>query len=266
LALLGKLRTGIASDQLVLFYQPKAALGGGHVEGVEALVRWQHPTLGLVPPDEFIPLAEHTGLIKPLTTWVLNTALRQLHYWREQADGPISEEMSMAVNLSARSLLDESFPAEVVAALERWKIPAHLLELEITESMIMADPPRAHRLLTELAAVGVKLSIDDFGTGYSSLAYLKNLPVNQLKIDRTFVCNMSRDPLDTVIVRSMIELGHNLGLRVIAEGIEDGETWEQLASLGCDSGQGYLLARPMPAGQVESWMRAKALLPAGINF
>jgi len=266
LALVGKLRTGIASDQLVLFYQPKAALGGGHVEGVEALVRWQHPTLGLVPPDEFIPLAAHTGLIKPLTTWVLNTALRQLHYWREQADGPISEEMSMAVNLSARSLLDEGFPAEVVAALERWKIPAHLLELEITESMIMPDPRRAHHLLTELAAVGVKLSIDDFGTGYSSLAYLKNLPVNQLKIDRTFVCNMNRDPLDTVIVRSMIELGHNLGLRVIAEGIEDGETWEQLASLGCDSGQGYLLARPMPAGQVESWMQAKALLPVGITF
>src|SRR5665213_2877570 len=266
LALLGKLRTGIASDQLVLFYQPKASLGGARVEGVEALVRWQHPTLGLVPPDEFIPLAEHTGLIKPLTTWVLNTALRQLHYWREQEDGPISEEMSMAVNLSARSLLDESFPTEVVAALERWKIPAHLLELEITESMIMADPPRAHHLLTELSAVGVKLSIDDFGTGYSSLAYLKNLPVNQLKIDRSFVLNMNRDPLDAVIVRSMIELGHNLGLRIIAEGIEDGETWEQLTALGCDSGQGYLLARPMPAGQVESWMRAKALLPAGITF
>jgi EAL domain-containing protein (putative c-di-GMP-specific phosphodiesterase class I) len=220
--------------------------------------------LGLVPPDEFIPLAEHTGLIKPLTTWVLNTALRQLHTWRTQLDSPVAEDMSMAINLSARSLLDDAFPGEVVAALDHWQIPAHLLELEITESMIMADPPRAHRLLTELAAVGVKLSIDDFATGYSSLAYLKNLPVDQLKIDRTFVLHMHQDPLDAVIVRSMIELGHNLGLRIIAEGIEDTQTWEQLAGLGCDSGQGYLLARPMPASQMECWMREKAKLAIGI--
>jgi len=264
LALLGKLRTAIASDQLVLHFQPKAALSGAHLEGVEALVRWQHPMLGLVPPDEFIPLAEHTGLIKPLTTWVLNTALRQLHAWRIQPDSPVTDDMSMAINLSARSLLDDAFPTEVVAALDRWQIPAHLLELEITESMIMADPPRAHRLLTELAAVGVKLSIDDFGTGYSSLAYLKNLPVDQLKIDRTFVLHMYQDPLDAVIVRSMIELGHNLGLRIIAEGIEDAQTWEQLAGLGCDSGQGYLLARPMPAPQIEYWIREKARLSVGL--
>jgi diguanylate cyclase (GGDEF)-like protein len=258
LALLGELRTAIAQDQLVLYYQPKAALCSGQIQGVEALVRWQHPTLGLIPPDQFIPLAEHTGLIKPLTTWVLNTALSQLRHWRDQTDQPFPARLSMAINLSTRSLLDDSFPAEVVAALDRWQVPARLLELEITESAIMADPTRAHRLLTQLAAVGVKLAIDDFGTGYSSLAYLKNLPVDQLKIDQSFVLHMHHDPNDAIIVRSVIDLGHNLGLQTVAEGIEDLDTWKQLTNLGCDSAQGYFLARPMPAAQFGAWLRQTA--------
>jgi EAL domain-containing protein (putative c-di-GMP-specific phosphodiesterase class I) len=161
----------------------------------------------------------------------------------------------MAINLSTRSLLDDSFPSEVVAALDHWDVPAHLLELEITESAIMADPVRAYRLLTELAAAGVKLAIDDFGTGYSSLAYLKNLPVDQLKIDRSFVLHMHDDPNDAIIVRSVIDLGHNLGLQTVAEGIEDRDTWEQLTNLGCDSAQGYFLARPMPAAVFGAWLR-----------
>ena len=172
----------------------------------------------------------------------------------------------MAVNLSARSLLDDDFPAEVVAALERWRVPAHLLELEITESTIMADPSRAHRLLSELAAAGVRVSIDDFGTGYSSLSYLKNLPVNELKIDRSFVVNMNQDHNDAVIVRSVIDLGRNLGLHTVAEGIEDRETWEHLKVLGCDSGQGFLLARPMPADQLVTWFGVSAHRPVATHL
>jgi EAL domain-containing protein (putative c-di-GMP-specific phosphodiesterase class I) len=186
---------------------------------------------------------------------VLNTALSQLRQWRDLGDQRFPTELSMAINLSTRSLLDDSFPSEVVAALDRWGVPAHFLELEITESAIMADPVRAYRLLTELAAVGVKLAIDDFGTGYSSLAYLKNLPVDQLKIDRSFVLHMHDDLNDAIIVRSVIDLGHNLGLQTVAEGIEDLETWEQLTNLGCDSAQGYFLARPMPAAQFAEWLR-----------
>ncbi len=163
----------------------------------------------------------------------------------------------MAVNVSTRSLLDDGFPAEVVAALDRWHVPAHLLELEITESAIMADPVKAHRLLSELATIGVKLAIDDFGTGYSSLAYLKNLPVDELKIDKSFVLNMRRDPNDAIIVKSVIDLGHNLGLWTVAEGVEDLGTWQQLTDLGCDSAQGYFLARPLPAAELELWLRQR---------
>jgi diguanylate cyclase (GGDEF)-like protein len=255
LSLLGEFRTAIGDDQLVLFYQPKADLGSGLIQGVEALIRWRHPTLGLVPPDRLIPLAEHTGLIKPLTSWVLNTSLCQLRHWRAQTDQSFPATLSMAINISTRSLLDNNFPAEVAAALDRWQIPAGLLDLEVTESGIMADPVRAHRLLTELAASGVKLSIDNFGTGYSSLAHLKNLPVDELKIDKSFVLHMHDDADDAVIVRSVIDLGHNLGLQTVAEGIEDLATWDQLTELGCDSAQGYFLARPMPAEDLADWLR-----------
>jgi EAL domain-containing protein (putative c-di-GMP-specific phosphodiesterase class I) len=259
LSLLGELRMAIPREQLVLYYQPKAVLSTGQAQGVEALIRWRHPTLGLVPPDQFIPMAEHTGLIKALTSWVLNTALCQLREWRERTDEHIPQ-LSMAVNLSTRSLLDDAFPTEVVAALERWQVPAALLELEITESAIMVDPVEAHRLLSELSAIGVKIAIDDFGTGYSSLAYLKDLPVDQLKIDKSFVLNMHRDPDDATIVKSVIDLGHNLGLQTVAEGIEDLETWQQLTILGCDSGQGYFLAKPLPAADLEAWFQQRGTL------
>jgi diguanylate cyclase (GGDEF)-like protein len=261
LSLLGGLRTAIAQDELVLHYQPKADLVSGHIQGVEALVRWQHPTLGMVPPDQFIPPAEQSGLIKPLTTWVLNTALAQLREWRERTDEPFLAELTMAINVSVRNLLDDAFPAEVAAALDRWHVPAEMLELEITESAFMADPVRAHRLLSELSASGVKLSVDDYGTGYSSLTYLKNLPVDQLKIDQSFVLHMNEDTHDASIVRSVIDLGHNLGLTTVAEGIEDLDTWRQLIELGCDSAQGYYLARPMLATAFEAWLldRERAL-------
>ena len=255
LALLGELRRALGTNQFVLHYQPIVALASGRLEGVEALIRWQHPTLGLIPPNDFIPLAEHTGLIKPLTTWVLNTALAQLRAWQDASGSGVPPELKMAINLSTRSLLDETFPSEVEAALTCWRIPSHLLELEITESTIMADPTRAYELLTELAATGVRIAIDDFGTGYSSLAYLKNLPVDELKIDQSFVMHIREDPNDAIIVRSVIDLGHSLGLKTVAEGIEDLETWTQLARLGCDSAQGYFLARPMTARDFDDWVR-----------
>jgi EAL domain-containing protein (putative c-di-GMP-specific phosphodiesterase class I) len=254
LTLLGDLRTAISEDQLLLHYQPKANLGTGEIQGVEALVRWQHPTLGLLPPSEFIPVAEHTGLIKPLTTWVLATALRQCRIWLDEAHSRGWNELSMAINLSTRSLLDDGFPEEVKAALDHWDVPAHLLELEVTESAIMTDPLRARRLLTELAELGVRIAIDDFGTGYSSLAYLKDLPVNQLKIDQSFVQHMHEDMNDAIIVRSVVDLGHNLGLQTVAEGVEDHATWDQLAQLGCDDAQGYFLARPMPPDELIAWL------------
>jgi EAL domain-containing protein (putative c-di-GMP-specific phosphodiesterase class I) len=266
LTLLGDLRVAIAENQLALDYQPKANLDTGKIQGVEALVRWHHPTLGLLPPSEFIPIAEHTGLIKPLTTWVLTRALGQCRQWRDETKARGWEDLSMAINLSTRSLLDDDFPAEVEAALDRWEIPAHLLELEITESAIMTDPKRARRLLTELAELGVRIAIDDFGTGYSSLAYLKDLPVNQLKIDQSFVQHMHSDVNDAIIVRSVVDLGHNLGLQTVAEGVEDLETWDQLAQLGCDDAQGYFLAKPMAPGEIMAWLgeaRSRATKRAG---
>jgi diguanylate cyclase (GGDEF)-like protein len=256
LMLLGDLRTAIADDQLRLHYQPKANLENGQIQGVEALVRWQHPSLGLLPPGEFIPVAEHTGLIKPLTAWVLTTALTQCRQWLDETQSRGWAALSMAINLSTRSLLDDAFPAEVKAALDRVGIPAHLLEIEITESAIMTDPIRARRLLTELAELGVRIAIDDFGTGYSSLAYLKDLPVNQLKIDQSFVQHMHEDLDDAIIVRSVVDLGHNLGLQTVAEGVEDHATWDQLAQLGCDDAQGYFLAKPMPPNEFLSWLES----------
>ncbi len=220
LALLGELRRAIDHQQLVVHYQPKVDAQSGRVLGVEALVRWQHPEHGLVPPDEFIPLAERTGLIGPLTHYVLDAALRQCRAWQHAG-----HELSVAVNVSARRLLDLEFPDEVATLLARWEVPARLLVVEITESTIMADPTRALEILSRLHDMGVQLAIDDFGTGYSSMAYLKNLPVHELKIDRSFVTHMTSNTSDAVIVRSTVDLGRNLGLRVVAEGVEDQTTW-----------------------------------------
>jgi diguanylate cyclase (GGDEF)-like protein len=252
LALLGELRAAIVNNELGLHYQPKAIVATGVVTGVEALVRWQHPRLGFLTPDRFIPAAEDSGLIKPLTAWVLDTALRQLRQWMDA--GIVPDDFSVAINLSARSLLDEGFRGEVEAALARWRVPARRLVLEVTETTIMADPARAHLILRDLASVGVWFAIDDFGTGYSSLAALKLLPVHHLKIDKSFVLNMHEDTNDATIVQSVIDLAHTLGLRTIAEGVETVETWNQLRDLGCDEAQGYLLARGLPPEEVPAWL------------
>jgi diguanylate cyclase (GGDEF)-like protein len=251
LTLLTDLRRAIDTGELVLHYQPKADLRTGDVNGVEALVRWSHPERGLVRPDEFIPFAQKTGVIVPLTFFVLNEALRQCRTW--QLEGV---DLCVGVNLSARNLLDVNLPDTVGELLGRWEVPPSLLELEITESTILADPIRAMHVLSRLSGMGVRLAIDDFGTGYSSLAYLKRLPVDELKIDKSFVQGMDDDENDAVIVRSTIDLGRNLGLRVVAEGVETAEAWAQLVALGCDVAQGYYLSRPVPAAELASWLRA----------
>lgn len=248
LALLGDLRRALTADQLVLHYQPKVSLHSGEVVGAEALVRWQHPDMGLIFPDAFIPLAEHTGLIGPLTSHVLDTALAQARAWMD--DG---RPLTVSVNLSARSLFDDGLPRHVAGLLARHGIPAELLELEITESALMADPARAQRLLEALAAMGVRLSIDDFGAGYTSLGQLKNLPVTEIKIDKSFIINMGTQPSDALIAQSIIELGHNLGLTVLAEGIETAETLTHLRKFDCDIAEGYYICRPVPAAAFDAW-------------
>jgi diguanylate cyclase len=249
LTLAGDLRRGIDQGQLLLHYQPKVDARTGAVLGAEALVRWRHPEYGLIPPDDFIPLAEHTGLIGPLTRFVLAEALRQARAWRDAG-----HELGVAVNVSAHGLLDLALPAEIAALLEHCLVPARLLTVEITETAIMTDPERALRVVRELHTLGVRLSIDDFGTGYSSLAYLKNLPVQELKIDRSFVSGMTTSDRDAVIVRSTVDLGHNLGLRVVAEGVEDDATWRQLDAAGCDALQGYHISRPVAADEFCTWL------------
>jgi len=250
LALLGELRRAIDRGQLVLHYQPKIDTHTNRVLGVEALVRWQHPEHGLIPPGDFIPLAERTGLIGPLTHYVLDAALQQCRDWRQGG-----HELPVAVNVSARRLLDLDFPDEVAGLLTHWRVPARLLVVEITESTIMADPTHAIQILGRLNEMGVQLSVDDFGTGYSSMAYLKTLPVHELKVDRSFVAQMTSDSRDAVIVHSTIDLGRNLGLRVVAEGVEDSLTLQHLDLLGCHAAQGYHISRPVPAEDLITWLQ-----------
>ncbi len=252
------LRRAIVDGELVLHYQPKLDLGAGRVRGVEALARWQHPTLGLVPPDRFIGLAEQAGLIRDLTSWVLRTAVAQCAAWR--ASGV---DVGVAVNLSARCLLDEGLPQEVAAVLAEHGVPPARLVLEVTESALMADPEQAMRVTQALRDAGTAIAIDDFGTGHSSLAYLSQLPAEQLKIDRSFVLAMMGSERDAVIVRSAISLAHDLGLRVVAEGVEDAATLAQLARLGCDEAQGYHLTRPIPASELTDWLAASVWRDAG---
>jgi diguanylate cyclase (GGDEF)-like protein len=253
LALLGELRRALEQHQLLLHYQPKVNAHTGQMLGVEALVRWQHPEQGLIPPDEFIPLAERTGLITPLTHYVLDEALRQCRQWHDAG-----HELSVAVNVSARRLLDFQFPDEVSELLARHQVPAPLLVVELTESTIMADPIHALDVLGRLNTMGVQLSIDDFGTGYSSMAYLKNLPVHELKVDRSFVSQMLRNSNDAVIVHSTVDLGRNLGLRVVAEGVENALTLQHLDLLGCHAVQGYHISRPVTAEDLISWVEEQA--------
>jgi diguanylate cyclase (GGDEF)-like protein len=245
LSLAGGLRAAIQNEEIVLFFQPKADLATGRVVGVEALARWEHPRLGLVGPTEFVPIAEQTGLITPLTSYVLDCALRQVREWQDAG-----QELSVAVNLSARSFLDAQLAAEIPRLLEKWGVDASLLELEITESMLMTDPGRAQSTLDRLHQIGLVLSIDDFGTGYSSLGNLKRLPVDWIKIDKSFVMDMAIDDSDAAIVRSTIDLAHNLGLRVVAEGVETEQAWQRLMQLGCDLAQGFYVSRPLPAAEL----------------
>ncbi|HLZ30315.1 MAG TPA: amino acid permease [Chloroflexota bacterium] len=249
LALGGELRRAIDNCELLLHFQPKLDMRAGTLVGVEALVRWQHPLRGFLPPDEFIPLAEQTGLIYPLTQWVLEAALRQHQTWRE-----MGLDIPVAVNLSRRTLHDPRVPELVAQLLAQYAVPPSALILEITESSLMADPQRASENLTELRALGVRMSIDDFGTGYSSLDSLKDLSVDELKIDRSFVRAMATDARARAIVRAIIDLADALELRVVAEGVEDRATWDVLAGLGCDTAQGYFLCRPIAAAELEAWI------------
>jgi EAL domain-containing protein (putative c-di-GMP-specific phosphodiesterase class I) len=247
------LRQAIEAHQLTVHYQTKWSLLTGGVRGVEALVRWQHPEHGFIGPDEFIPLAEQTSLIVPLTEFVLRTALGQCRDWHVAGNA-----IEMAVNVSPRSLLDSHFPDTVERLLREARMSADVLTLEITETGILVDSARTKEILERLSGMGVKLSIDDFGTGFSSLARLKDLPVDELKIDRSFVSNMTVDNDDQAIVRSTIDLARNLGLLVVAEGIEDEATMLRLAELGCHLGQGYWFSRPVPAEALAQWLEAPA--------
>jgi diguanylate cyclase (GGDEF)-like protein/PAS domain S-box-containing protein len=248
-SLLGELRRAIEDHELVLHWQPKVAVQSGRVVGVEALVRWQDPSRGLVMPEDFVPIASETSLVRDLTQRVLDEAARQ---WRSWADEGLS--LPVAVNLSKRDLLDPSFPGEVAALLGRWRMPATMLKLEVTERAISEDPERTEDVLERLGAMGLSLSVDDFGTGSSSIACLKSLPIEEIKIDRSFISAMVAREGDEVIVRAAIELAHNLGLGAVAEGVEKRAVMERLAQLGCDLAQGYYLCRPVPPDELAIWL------------
>lgn len=249
LSLLGELRQAIVGNELVLYYQPQIDIASGRITGVEALVRWPRTADDMVSPVEFIPLAEQTGLIRPLTLWVLEEAVRQCKRWRAA-----KVDLKVSVNLSARNLLDPTLPDMLAKILADCQVTSDCLMFEVTESAVMLHPERALQIVTRLHEMGASLSVDDFGTGYSSLAYLTKLPVCELKIDQSFVFGMVKNEYDAIIVRSTIDLAHNLGLKVVAEGVEDRETLQLLAILGCDTGQGYLFGRPMPPEEFTRWL------------
>ena len=248
LVLGSELNQAINGQQLLLQFQPKVRLADRNVLGMELLTYWQHPREGLLPPSRFIGLAEQTGLIRPLTLGVIDGALRAARQWH--ANG---RHLVVAVNLSPRTLQDERFPDEVAMLVQTAGLPPSTLELEITENLIIADPGRAMAILTRWNNAGIRLSIDDFGTGYSSLAYLKRLPVHEIKIDRSFITDLARHG-DEMIVRSTIDLAHNLGLTVVAEGVETQATWDRLAALGCDAAQGFYASRPAPLDEITTWL------------
>lgn len=249
LALKSELRSAIDEDQMVLFYQPKLDLARGCISSVEALIRWQHPERGMIPPDQFIPLSEQRGLIGPLTEWVIRHALHQYKEWQQQGI-----YMQIAVNLSSRVLYDLSLPNKIEKYLTAEQLPPSALSLEITEDATMVDPERALDILNRLKEMGISLSIDDFGTGHSSLSYLKRLPVEELKIDRSFVMDMEESDNDAKIVHATIDLSHNLGLKVVAEGVETETALNMLKQLKCDYAQGYYLSRPVPADELIKWL------------
>jgi diguanylate cyclase (GGDEF)-like protein len=259
LQMLGELRDALPAGQLILHYQPKLDLQTRRITGVEALVRWAHPTRGLVPPGDFIPLAEQAGLMAPLTKLVLDQALDQAARWHASGF-----DLTMAINVSATNLLDGRFTDAALAALTRVELLPESLVMEITENVIMADPERSLEVVGRLSDAGVQVALDDFGTGYSSLAYLKHLPVDELKIDRSFVASMATDAADAAIVQTAIDLGRRLGIAVVAEGVEDAASLESLATMGASSAQGFHIARPMPVEELLPRLESSAVrLPGG---
>jgi diguanylate cyclase (GGDEF)-like protein len=254
LQLLGGLRRAIDNDELEVHYQPKVDLSTDEVTGVEALVRWRHPERGMVGPMDFIPLAERTTLMRPLTLHILDRTLEQCRRWNDAG-----HHLTVAVNLSVANILDSRLADDVDRLLRRWRISPEQLNLEVTENVILADPVRVIEVLEALKRVGVSLSLDDFGTGASSLSYLRSLPIDELKIDRSFVMNIETSPTDEIIVRSTTELAQRLGLRVVAEGVETAAAMEQLVRTGCEEAQGYFVQRPVPAAELDVWMAARAV-------
>ncbi len=258
LGLISELRRAIDDAALAVFYQPKVALGNRELVGMECLVRWDHPEHGLVPPDEFIPVAEHTGLVGALTRLVLRTSLEQCRAWVDAGT-----DIGVAVNLSARSLADPDFAEELDAMLRETGVAPQRLTLEIVESAMVGDVHRPNPTLRKLFALGVRLSVDDFGTGYSSLSYLRRLPVHEVKIDKSFVLGMATDSGDLGIVRAIVDLGRHLGMAVVAEGVESEMTLALLEEMGCDIAQGFLFSRPLPAERIEAWMRQRTQTDTG---
>ncbi len=249
LQLSGDLRKALARAEFTLHYQPKVDIQSGIVSGAEALIRWNHPEQGLIPPDRFIPLAERTGMIRPVTYWVIETAARQSKTWRDAG-----HPLRVSVNVSGRIFHDPEFVERVKNILQAAGTTARHLEIEITESILMSDIEHVSRVLEAVNRLGAHIAIDDFGTGYSSLAYLKKLPLGTLKIDKSFVLDMDKDENDAVIVRSTVDLAHNLGYQVVAEGIENQETWMLLKKLGCDGGQGFYISHPLPSDVFVQWL------------
>ena len=256
--LVTQFRHALDTGQVEVHYQPKVALPGRQVVGAEALVRWWHPEYGRLDPDEFVPVVEATGLVDALTSFVMERALIKVREWLDRG-----LRMSVAVNLSVRNLNDEDFPDRVAEALLRHDIPPELLTFELTESSVMEEPERSMPVLRRLHALGVVLAVDDFGTGYSSLAYLRSLPVDEVKIDKSFVLGMGTDLGDMAVVRTIVELGHSLDLVVVAEGVEDDAARDQLVGMRCDIAQGYLISRPLPEDRFEAWLQARTIKARG---
>ncbi|MGH3898671.1 MAG: putative bifunctional diguanylate cyclase/phosphodiesterase [Pseudonocardiaceae bacterium] len=258
--LVTQFRHALDSGQFDVHFQPQLALPTRRVIGVEALVRWHHPEFGMLDPQEFVTIVEATGLIDPLTDFVLDRSLRQCRRWLDRG-----LSLSVAVNLSVRNLADTAFPSRVADALEHHQVSPALLALELTESAVMSDPERALPVLRGLHGLGVRIAVDDFGTGYSSLAYLRRLPVDEVKIDKSFVFGLASDLGDLAVVRAIVELGHSLGLIVVAEGVEQDATRRQLAEMGCDVAQGFLISRPLAADRFDAWLAARTVRASGVH-
>ncbi|MBN4082267.1 bifunctional diguanylate cyclase/phosphodiesterase [Mariprofundus ferrooxydans] len=250
MSLLKELTHAIKSDGMELYYQPQVQMDGHERLSVEALIRWNHPQRGMVFPDQFIPLAEDSGLIIPMTWWVLKTAMKQCVKWHKSA-----LPVNVSVNISANFLQEENLVQRVTKLVNKYQLPNHVFALEITENTLMDDPHQASKTLIELNKMHIDVSIDDFGTGYSSLAYLKHLEVDELKIDRSFIMGMNEYKNDSVIVHTVINMAHSMGLRVVAEGVETRDDWDRLAEMGCDFIQGYLISRPKPVDEISEWLR-----------